>query len=48
MLVETMRGMNAKSDPESEERKGGAGKIGKNLKKGGAGGKIGKNLFYVL
>jgi len=30
-LVESMKAMNAKSDPSEEERKGGAGKIGKML-----------------
>jgi len=29
MLVESVKAMNAKSDPSDEERKGGAGKIGK-------------------
>jgi hypothetical protein len=31
MLVESMRAMNAKCDPSEEERKGGAGKIGKTI-----------------
>merc|ERR1712147_222156 len=30
-LVESMRAMNQKSDPAEEERKGGAGKIGKTI-----------------
>jgi alanyl-tRNA synthetase len=31
MLVESMRAMNAKSDPSAEERKGGSGRIGKTI-----------------
>jgi hypothetical protein len=31
MLVESMRAMNAESDPSEEERKGGSGKIGKTI-----------------
>jgi len=31
MLVESMRAMNAESDPSEEERKGGSGKIGKSI-----------------
>lgn len=31
MLVESMRAMNAKSDPTAEERKGGAGRLGKTI-----------------
>merc|ERR1719241_28201 len=31
MLVESMRSMNAESDPSEEERKGGSGKIGKTI-----------------
>merc|ERR1719162_556812 len=31
MLVESVKAMNAKSDPSEEERKGGSGKIGKTV-----------------
>merc|ERR1719409_2170104 len=31
MLVETMRAMNATSDPTEEERKGGSGRVGKTI-----------------
>merc|ERR1712117_835162 len=37
LLVESMRAMNAKSDPREEERKGGSGHIGKMIFSAGAG-----------
>merc|ERR1711959_243830 len=36
MLVESMKAMNAKSDPTEEERKGGSGHIGKMIFSAGA------------